>query len=84
MTLPDVDQLLEDAFEHPLFPCLMEGRVPGEHPVFGGSEFLPAELFGHHYQNTSSFGRGQGKLIPSAAPMRNRTAFESASGAQVP
>ena len=44
MPLPYMDQLLEDAFEHPLFLCLMKGRVHGEHPVFGGNEFLPAGL----------------------------------------
>ncbi len=34
MSLSDVYQLLEDAFEHSLFLCLMEGRVNGKHPVF--------------------------------------------------
>jgi hypothetical protein len=38
MPLPNVDQLLEDTFEHPLFPCLMAGWVHHEHPVFGDGQ----------------------------------------------
>ena len=41
MPLPYMDQLLEDASEHPLFLCLMmEGRIHREHPVFGDYEFF--------------------------------------------
>ena len=36
MTLSDMDQLLEDALEVPLLPCLMEVRGNVAHPVFGG------------------------------------------------
>jgi hypothetical protein len=47
MPLPNMYQILEDAFEHSLFPRLMKGRVHGEHPVFGDNEFLPAGRFRH-------------------------------------
>ncbi len=44
MSLSDVDQLLQDAFEHSLLLCLMEGRVNGKHPVSGDYQFFPAGL----------------------------------------
>jgi hypothetical protein len=47
MPLPYMYQLLDDPFDHPLFLDLMEGRVHGEHPVFGDNEFLPAGRFRH-------------------------------------
>ncbi len=40
VTLPNVYQLLENAFEHSLFPCLMESRINGKHPVFGDGRFF--------------------------------------------
>ncbi len=42
MPLPNMDQPLENAFEHPLFLRLMETRVYGEHPVFCDNKFFPA------------------------------------------
>ncbi len=37
---PNMDQLLEYPLEHPLFLRLTEGRVHGEHSIFGDSKFF--------------------------------------------
>jgi hypothetical protein len=44
VSLPYVDKLLENTLDCSLFPCLMESRVYGEHPVFGDGKFFPARL----------------------------------------
>ncbi len=58
MPLPNMDQLLDDPFEHPLFLLLMEGRVHRAHPVFGDNEFLPARL--HNLKILQLVREGQG------------------------
>ncbi len=47
MPLPNMNQLLEDALEHPLFLRLMEGRVHREHLVFGDNKLFLAGLLRH-------------------------------------
>jgi hypothetical protein len=69
MPLPDVDQLLEDAFERPLLPCLMEEPGYSEHPAPGDNTFLPERFLGHKCQIYLIISKNEGWFAATKPPL---------------
>ncbi len=73
MTLPNMDQLLENALEHPLFLRLMESRVHGEHPVFCDNKFFPARSHDFKLLHYVAGGQEDNNDLSSCSTCYNRS-----------